>query len=58
MLNPGMPIATTLVAAALVAIITASIHARSTTPTRKTRGPWSLAFYAGHLLTIALILAA
>ncbi|MCQ9378322.1 conjugal transfer protein TraX [Methyloversatilis sp. XJ19-49] len=58
MLNPGMPIANALIAAAIAAIIAASQYARSSAPRRTTRAPWSLAFYAGHLLAIVLILAA
>ncbi|MDP3455078.1 TraX family protein [Methyloversatilis sp.] len=58
MLNPGMPIANALIAAAIAAIIAASQYARSRAPRHTTRHPWSLAFYAGHLLAIVLIVAA
>ncbi|WP_306477469.1 TraX family protein [Methyloversatilis sp.] len=58
MLNPGMLIANALIAAAIAAIIAASQCARSRASVRTTRHPWSLAFYAGHLLAIVFILAA
>ncbi|MFH1813187.1 MAG: TraX family protein [Pseudomonadota bacterium] len=58
MLIPGMPIANALIPAAIAAIIATSQYVRSGAPTRTTRAPCSLAFYAGHLQAIVLILAA
>jgi len=55
MLNPGMPMANVLIAAAIVAIVAASQYARSGARRRTIRRPWSLAFYAGHLAVMAVL---